>query len=458
MDGAQGEQQRLLATIRVSANTLLAVINDVLDFSKIESGKLDLSPQSVSPHEVIEEALDIIAPAAAQKGLDIGYLVEPGVPSKVVLDPARLRQVLMNLLSNAVKFTDTGTVEVTLSSETEPDGMARLSFAVKDSGIGIPSDQLSKLFQPFQQLDSSARRRHSGTGLGLVISRHLIRMMHGDLFVGSTPGKGSIFTASLLCKVECSDPVPMELPAGAKFALEIQRPWTRTVVEKLLEGAGAEMTSPERASIVIADRAPEGNDRIEGRLWIELTAQLRSRQPDAGHVILSLPLKPSVLWEACGAEPHGPVTQPADEPKAGPLRILVADDNAVNVKVVTSLLSRLGHPAEVATNGLEVLAAMERHPFDLVFLDIQMPEMDGLEAARRIREHGHMRDRPWLVALTANAMSSDREECLAAGMNDHVPKPIGLKQLAAALERAEAGLHEANPPPAQKAQGAGAGG
>lgn len=461
LDGAHGEQKRVLDTIRVSANTLLAVINDVLDFSKIESGKLDLSFEPVSPQAVIEEAMDVIAQTAARKGLDIGYMAEAGVPARVVTDPARLRQVLINLLSNAVKFTDAGQVALTLRSEAEGDGRVRLSFAVKDSGIGIPGEQLERLFQPFQQLDSSARRRHGGTGLGLVISRHLIRMMHGDLFVGSTPGKGSTFTASLLCDVDSAAAPQVELPSGARFALHVERPWTKTITENLLAAAGAAVGPPERATIVIADRAPLAGEVRPGRLWVELSPQIRVREAAAGHVVLGLPLKPAEFWEACRADRPLVAEARKEARKISSLRILVADDNAVNVKVVTSLLSRLGHLSEVATNGVEVLAAMARQPFDLVFLDIQMPEMDGLEAARRIRGQLHLRDRPWLVALTANAMSSDRDECLAAGMNDHVAKPIGLKQLAAALQRAEAGLQDANKVPRMellRARAAGAGG
>lgn len=453
MDGAQGEQKRVLDTIRVSANTLLAVINDVLDFSKIESGKLDLSFEPVSPHTVVEDALDIVAPAAAQKGLDIGYLAEDGVPTRIVTDPARLRQVLINLLSNAVKFTDAGQVSLTMRSEPDPEGQTRLSFAVTDSGIGIPGEQLERLFQPFQQLDSSARRRHGGTGLGLVISRHLVRMMQGDLFVGSTPGKGSTFTASLLCEVVQEMDQRAGPPPEARIAVEIGRDWTRTITYSLLARAGAKLVTAETATVVIADRTPQDNDLREGRLWIELSPNIRVREALKGHKVVRLPLKPAELWSACRAEEPAEAEEKAAAPKPSDLRILVADDNPVNVKVLISLLSRLGHPAEIATNGVEVLAAMDRKAFDMVFLDIQMPEMDGLEAARRIRGQDHLRERPWLVALTANAMSSDREECLAAGMNDHVPKPIGLKQLAAALERAEAGLQEANP----KTRGASAG-
>lgn len=456
LDGAQGEQKRVLDTIRVSANTLLAVINDVLDFSKIESGKLDMAFEAVSPQSVVEDALDVVSPAALQKGLDIGYLSEPNVPSRVVTDPARLRQVLMNLLTNAVKFTDAGQVSLTLRAEPEVDGRVCLSFAVKDSGIGIPGEKLSRLFQPFQQLDSSARRRHGGTGLGLVISRHLIRLMNGDLFVGSTPGKGSTFTASISCEIAEAAPVSIGLPAAA-FALEIDRPWSRAIAESLLAQANARIVPAVEASILLADRPPSVADLRPGRRWIELSPQIRARTMHAGHTVVALPLKPAALAAACRAEQAAQPDAKAAVKPPSTLRILVADDNAVNVKVVTSLLSRLGHPAEIATNGVEVLAAMDKQPFDLVFLDIQMPEMDGLEAARRIREQQHLRSRPWLVALTANAMSSDREECLAAGMNDHVPKPIGLKQLAAALERAEHGLQTANTAPA-RSLGASAGG
>jgi CheY-like chemotaxis protein len=329
-----------------------------------------------------------------------------------------------------------------MRAEPEGTGSARLYIAVRDTGIGIPAKQLPRLFQPFQQLDSSARRRHGGTGLGLVISRHLIRILEGELTVASTVGVGSVFTASLLCPVEPLETAKERLPDGAVFAVEVERPWTKTIVETLLADAGARLAGRDAATIVIADRAPAAEERRNGLLWVELSPVVRFRKAEFGHTVVTLPLKPTLLWEACRAEVQAVVAVREEERKVSALRILVADDNAVNVKVVTSLLSRLGHLAEVAMNGKEVLQAMDRQPFDLVFLDIQMPEMDGLEAARRIREQAHLRERPWLVALTANAMHSDREECLAAGMNDHVAKPIGLKQLAAALERAETGLQE----------------
>jgi len=458
LDGAEGDQKRLLDTIRVSANTLLGVINDVLDFSKIESGKLDMYLEPVSPQSIIEDALDIVAPAAAHKGLDLGYLIEKDVPARIVTDPGRLRQVLLNLLSNAVKFTETGHVALVLRSEPEGEGKVRLSFAVRDTGIGIPGDQLARLFQPFHQLDNSVRRRHGGTGLGLVISRHLIRMMHGDLFVGSTPGKGSVFTASLLCDAEPVEAPTPEMPSSARFALEVERSWTGAIVAQLLAEADAVTVPLSEATILIADRPPQPAELRADRLWIELSIDVRVKETGPGHVVVLLPLKPAAFWAACMARDQTTRITRQEIPTPAPLKILVADDNAVNVKVVTSLLSRLGHPSEVATNGKEVLEAMEQQPFDLVFLDIQMPVMDGLEAARKIREQDHLRERPWLVALTANAMSADREECLAAGMNDHVPKPIGLKQLAAALARAEAGLQPGEMGEEKKSRATNAGG
>ncbi len=458
MDGAQTEQRRALETIRLSANTLLGVINDVLDFSKIESGKLDLSIEEASPRLIVEEALDITAPPALAKGLDMAYCAEPDVPESVLIDPVRLRQVLINLLSNAVKFTDRGEVALLLRAEPEAGdpGQVRLSFTVRDTGIGIPEEQLNRLFQPFQQLDSSSKRRYSGTGLGLVISRHLIRLMQGDLAVGSSPGVGTTFTASLPCRVVTPAGAATGAPAGQTFGLLIERPWTKSVVESLLACAKVELAPVTEATVVIADRAPDPSELARGCRWVELSANLVASSTAPGHFVLPLPVKPRQLWEVCRAS--RPVEQAAEKPSShsSELRILVADDNAVNVKVVTSLLARLGHAAQVATNGREVLAAMDQQPFDLIFLDIQMPEMDGLEAARRIREREAGREKPWLVALTANAMQSDRDECLAAGMNDHVAKPIGLKQLAAAIDRAESALQEA--PPQPKARGAATGG
>jgi signal transduction histidine kinase/CheY-like chemotaxis protein len=458
MDGAQTEQRRALETIRLSANTLLGVINDVLDFSKIESGKLDLSIEEASPRMIVEEALDITAPPALAKGLDMAYYAEPGVPESVLIDPVRVRQVLINLLSNAVKFTDRGEVELLLRAEPEPGepGQVRLSFTVRDTGIGIPEEQLNRLFQPFQQLDSSSKRRYGGTGLGLVISRHLIRLMHGELAVGSSPGVGTTFTAVVPCQVVAPGAEPPCAPDGQTVGVSIGRALTRTVVESLLVRAKAVTVPVQEAAVVIADRAPDMAELKRGCLWVELSANLVASSTAPGHVVVPLPVKPRQLWEVCRT--MRPVESPVEATASQPseLRILVADDNAVNVKVVTSLLARLGHVAQVVSNGREVLAAMEQQPFDLIFLDIQMPEMDGLEAARRIREREAGHEKPWLVALTANAMQADRDECLAAGMNDHVAKPIGLKQLAAAIDRAETALQEPSPQP--RIRGAAAGG
>jgi len=440
LDEARGEQRRVLDTIRVSANTLLAVINDVLDLSKIESGKLDISPEPAAPHEVIEEALDLMAPAAAQKGLELGYLIEPGVPERVSLDGSRLRQVLMNLLSNAVKFTDRGTVSLVLSATPEDGGHARLDFAVRDTGIGIDGEQISKLFQPFQQLDSSVRRKHGGTGLGLTISRHLVRLMGGDLYVGSTPGKGTTFTASLRCKV-LDPPAKMGVLAKpAAVSLLIGLPFTRQIVESLLEQAGIPVVPLGEAAMIVADRPPSID--IASEHWIELTPGFGNRTAvRPGHRFVPLPLKREAFWKACLQERTE--TAPARRPEADKdLRILVADDNLVNLRVATSLLKRLGYQSDTAVNGLEVLASLSRQDYDIVFLDVQMPEMDGLEAAKRIRANSSWSEKPWLVALTANAMSSDREQCLQAGMNDHVAKPIGLKQVEEAIARARVVLGE----------------
>jgi signal transduction histidine kinase/ActR/RegA family two-component response regulator len=444
IDQAQGEQRRGLDTIRVSANMLLAIINDVLDLSKIESGKLDLYPEVASPASLVEDALDMAAPAALAKNLDIGYLVAPEVPDRVMIDSSRLRQVLMNLLSNAVKFTESGTVTLALSSEPAGERHVRLFFAVKDSGIGIEGDQLERLFKPFQQLDNTNRRKHGGTGLGLTISRHLVRSMQGDLFVGSTPGKGSTFTASVVCEAVPSESILPEVPKNAVFQVEVSRPWTRNVVETLLARSHATLKNGGVATIVIADSPPPKD--LRNQLWIELASQPGVKPLSRMHRIVPLPLKPRALWQAMSESADGEGIRPAaPEVSRSGLRILVADDNPVNLKVVTSLLKRLGFETATAVNGLEVLNAMAREEYDLIFLDIQMPEMDGLEAARRIRANEAWKERPWIVALTANAMSSDRDECLKAGMNDHVPKPVGLKQIADAIERARAVT--GNPPP-----------
>ncbi|MES1240706.1 MAG: ATP-binding protein [Acidobacteriota bacterium] len=344
------EQRDYVETIRTSGDSLLALVNDLLDVSKIEAGMLETESIPFALRRCVEEAVALLAESASRKGLEIGCRVDAGVPVLVRTDATRLRQILVNLLSNAVKFTARGEVFVAVTSRpVEGDGRVELEFAVRDTGIGIPADRQDRLFRPFSQVDSSTTRLYGGTGLGLALSRRLAGMLGGRIWVESEPGRGSVFRFTVRCTAE--------------------------------EGP------------------------------------------------LAAPVKPP------RPEPR-PAAADADS-TALPLRILVAEDNAINQKVILLLLSGLGYTADLAANGLEVLSALRRQSYDLIFMDVQMPEMDGLEATRRIRQEWQDKG-PRIVAMTASALREDREACLAAGMDDHLSKPMALEDLRAALGAASA--------------------
>ena len=351
------EQREYVETIRTSGDSLLVLVNDLLDVSKIEAGMLETESIPFALRRCVEEAVNLLAASASRKGLEIGCLVDAGVPVLVRTDATRLRQILVNLLSNAVKFTARGEVFVTVTSRpVEGDGRVELEIAVRDTGIGIPADRQDRLFRPFSQVDSSTTRLYGGTGLGLALSRRLAEMLGGRMWVESEPGRGSVFRFTVRCMAE-----------EGPLAAPVKPPWLET-----------------RPAAADADST----------------------------------------------------AHPPPVPSA-PLRILVAEDNTINQKVILLLLSGLGYTADVAANGLEVLAALRRQPYDLILMDVQMPEMDGLEATRRIRQEWPDKG-PRIVAITAGARQEDREACLTAGMDDHLSKPLPLEDLRAALGAASA--------------------
>ncbi|HEY4593314.1 MAG TPA: ATP-binding protein [Thermoanaerobaculia bacterium] len=354
-------QREYVTTARSSGAALLAVINDILDISKIEAGRLEIEPSPFVLRECLEEAVGILTPKAQSKGLALSCRVADGVPAAIVSDAARLRQILVNLLDNAIKFTPRGEVSLEVERGPERDGLVELRFAVRDTGIGIPADRLERLFQPFGQADSSMSRLYGGTGLGLVISQRLAKLLGGRMWVESEPGRGSSFLFTLRGR-----------PA---------------------------LTLPSRLTPEMADLA---DPRLAERF---------------------------------------------------PLRILLAEDNSINQRVGLLLLERIGYVADVAGNGMEVLEALRRQPYDLILMDVQMPGMDGLEATRRIRAEFPAERQPRVVALTANVLREQREACLAAGMDDFVQKPVVFMDLRAALSRsgslepAAAAEPAAAPPP-----------
>jgi signal transduction histidine kinase/CheY-like chemotaxis protein len=467
------EQREFAEVVRSSGDALLHVIDDILDYSKIEAGRLELEREPFDLREVVEKALDIVAPRVADKDVELGCLVEDEVPAGVVGDPARLRQVLLNLLSNAVKFTEAGEVVVHLRAEPAGTGSARVHLVVRDTGIGIPQDRMDRLFESFSQVDASTTRRYGGTGLGLAISKRLVELMGGTLSVESEEGKGSAFhvelvadTADVPARVGAHDGLPVlegkrvlvvdDNATNCEVVSRHARSWEMEPVAVGLPSDALELIERgEPFDVAVLDLVMPEMDGVE------LAAEIRQRRPALPLVLvtslgrlpmvrsstdfaaqLAKPLKASQLHDAlmnalAGQEREaGGAAQGVGQAETSPLRILLAEDNDVNQKVALMMLGKLGYRADVATNGVEALAALEARPYDVVLMDVQMPELDGLDATRRICERWAVGERPRIVAMTANAMQDDREACFAAGMDDYVAKPIRAEALAAALRKA----------------------
>ncbi|HEX8855045.1 MAG TPA: response regulator, partial [Thermoleophilaceae bacterium] len=470
------EQRDLADVVARSGESLLGVINEILDFSKIEAGRLELEQRPLVLRDCIETALEMVAVTATGKGLEVACLVDPGAPAAIIGDSARLRQILVNLLTNAVKFTEQGEVVLAVESEPEADkagDVHTLHFSVRDTGIGIPADRIDRLFQSFSQVDASTTRRYGGTGLGLAIGKRLCEAMGGEMWAESEPGKGSVFHFTVVAEATpgpTSQPVTAAL-RGKRLLVVDDNAVNREVVTRQARSWGMvprETGSPAQAlgwirrgdplDVVILDMQMPDMDgvmlareirrlRDADALPLVLLTSLGRRSDDREQGVwfaacLTKPIKASQLYSAVitavGAGQED-AQQPAEcEPdrreRAGPqLRVLVAEDNAVNQQLALKLLGRLGYVAEVAANGVEALEALRRQPFDVVLMDVEMPEMDGLEASRRIHQEWPGDERPRIIAMTANAMEGDRETCLAAGMDDYISKPIHLDGLAAAL-------------------------
>ena len=475
------EQRDYAETIRNSGDALLAIINDILDFSKIEAGKMDVEHQPFDLRECVESALDLTAGRAIEKGLDIAYIMDDDVPAGIKSDVTRLRQILINLLSNAIKFTEKGEVVLTVKKGKAEN---ELLFSVRDTGIGISESHMARLFQSFSQADSSTTRRFGGTGLGLAISKRLAEMMDGEMYAESKGvGAGAKFTFTL--KAESAN-VPERKTArdikGIQSILHDKRvlivddnATNRRILKLQTEKWG--MTSREteypleaiqwvqdgeRFDLVITDmHMPEFDGLMfmrevrklldEKTLPIILLTSLGRRELGAEELnfsaYLTKPLKPSALYDALAGVFARNLISPKTEPKLKaamnkemakqhPLRILLAEDNAVNQKLALRILEQMGYRADVASNGIEAVESIERQIYDVILMDVQMPEMDGLDATRSIR-HLKQVTQPHIIAMTANAMEGDREMCIAAGMNDYVSKPIRVNELVEALLKVE---------------------
>ncbi|HEU5314954.1 MAG TPA: response regulator [Chloroflexota bacterium] len=481
-----GEQREYAEVIRTSGDTLLAIINDILDFSKIEAGKIEIERVPFDVHGCVEGALDLVAPQAGAKGIDLACEIDAGVPATVLGDPTRTRQILLNLLNNAVKFTERGEVVLTLEASDRGGGHHALMFAVRDTGIGIPADRLHSLFQSFSQVDASTTRKYGGTGLGLAISKRLSELMGGTMTVESQPGVGSTFRVSFAAQEAATAPLParrqreQDTLRGRRLLIVDDNDTNRRIVAKQAASWGMEsldtgsptqalrwlgegehfdaalldMQMPEMDGLALAGsirRWPEGQ-ALPLVLLSSVGAERSGAHTSHGPFVATLtkPVKPSqlldVLAGVCtgGDTPQsrqapartGPPTPPrldATMAQRHPLRILLAEDNPVNQLLALRLLGRMGYRADVAANGREAVDALERRPYDVVLMDVQMPEMDGLEAARQIRHRWVDGVRPRIIAMTANALQGDRERCLAAGMSDYISKPVRLEDVARAL-------------------------
>ena len=470
------EQDEYTDTIKSCGDSLLKVINDILDFTKIETGNLELEETDFDLRECVETVLDIFGEKASKTGLDLVYQIAFDVPARIVGDPLRLGQVLINLVGNAFKFTTQGEIFIDVRSlNTNEEGLV-LQFAIRDTGIGIPADKIDKLFKAFSQVDSSTTRKYGGTGLGLAISEKLIHLMGGGINVVSKVRVGTTFSFTIKAKAGTkSERTYVNLNTGnlknKKILVVDDNATNRSILETQLEQwdfipalaesadqALEKLKAGERFDLIITDMNMPVMDGVE------LAKNIRSLQPKVPLILLSSvgseqlkkaqglfnrvltkPTKHHTLYKHIIDQLKGNEVVTPQPPTAAanqfskdmaeryPLDILIAEDNFVNQKVIIHILQKMGYKPDVTANGHEVLDAVAKKNYDMILMDIQMPEMDGLEATRFIREH--LTDQPVIVAMTANAMAEDREACLSAGMDDYLSKPMKLAEIIAVLEK-----------------------
>src|SRR5215470_14966459 len=465
-----GQQREMAETIRTSGEHLLTVINDILDFSKIESGKLELEEAPLELAGCVEEAIQLAAPAMRDKGVELTYLVESGVPAALVGDVGRLRQVLVNLIGNAIKFTPAGEVAVTVSSRPLEGSHHEVRFTVRDTGIGISAEQFDRLFKSFSQANTSTTRQYGGTGLGLVICQRLCELMGGRIWAESEAGQGSTFHFTIVAEavaVAATTRVDTGALEGKRVLIVDDNRTNRRILRIQAErwGMRARDTGspnealewiqrgdpcdvallvyqmPDMDGFTLAQelRGARGPESLALVLLSSIGGVLPPTQAAAFTAVLSKPVKLSVLHdrlvEILGVDDQPRPAEASASAEASPvtLRILLAEDNAVNQTVALRLLERLEHRADVVANGHQVLERLERAPYDVILMDVQMPGMDGLEASRAVCARWPSGQRPRIIAMTAEAMEGDRERCLAAGMDDYLAKPIRLEELRRAL-------------------------
>jgi two-component system, sensor histidine kinase and response regulator len=476
------EQREFLSIVKLSADSLLVVLNDILDYSKMEAGKVELDPVQFSMAELAGDAMKAMALATHQRGLELAVHLHPDVPTEVIGDPLRLRQVLLNLVGNAIKFTEAGEVEVRVWVAERSGSDVTLKVTVRDTGIGIAPEKAGRLFHPFEQADTSTTRQYGGTGLGLAISRRLVNLMGGEVGLDSTPGEGSTFHFTVKLAVanvqpELGSPASMEELRGLhvlvvddnstnrRILMEMVRHWNMTAEGV---GSGAEgLNKLEEAFqqgrpfrlILLDERMPgmdglevleriRANPRLRGATIMLLTSDdqtasaSRCRRMGAEAYLIK-PIKPvdllTTIRKLLGRNEDVDTSKavvPVGSGAQRVLSVLIAEDNAVNQRLAVAMLERLGHRVTLAVNGNDAVAKWRESKFDLVLMDVQMPEADGFEATRLIRGYElESRTRTPIIAMTAHAMAGDRDRCLEAGMDDYVSKPVRREALDAAIAR-----------------------
>ena len=472
------EQGEFVDTIRSSADSLLTIINDILDFSKIESGQMEMEEHPLDLEQCVNEALDLLAPKAFQKKLELAYFINPDVPIFIKSDVTRIRQILVNLVSNAIKFTQKGDIFISVDAQHLAHQRYEIQVSVKDTGIGIPLERLDRLFKPFSQVDASTTRRYGGTGLGLAISQRLSEILGGRMWVESELGVGSTFHFTFHAS-KTERQLPQHLYSNQRglngknvlivddnqtnqriLGLYAER-WGMTPniassgpaalqeleQEKRFDAAWIDLQMPDMDGFTLAQKmkALLGENRFPLFLLTSIVdTGIRRRSRELGFAAcINKPIKMSELYdnliEHFGADKvkeHSPEEASLFNSAMGkehPLSILLAEDNVVNQKVAMRMLSRLGYRADVAANGLEAITAVQRQNYDLILMDMHMPEMDGLEATRQIRQMLPAERQPHIVAMTAAVLEDDRRQCAEAGMDSYMSKPVRVEELISML-------------------------
>ncbi|MGZ0163751.1 MAG: response regulator [Planctomycetales bacterium] len=490
------EQRRYIETVRSSGEALLSIINDILDFSKIEAQKLDLEEIDFPIREDLGDCMEILSFRAHAKKVELACHIDPGVPAYLIGDPGRLRQIIINLVGNAIKFTDEGEVVVRVSPKSVDNDRCELEFAISDTGIGIPKDKQDRMFSAFEQADASTTREYGGTGLGLAISKQLVELMGGEIVIESEVGVGTTFRFTAQLGVQRNAPPAreesLELFQGLPVLIVDDNETNRLILKEIVIGWGMQPTVVDSVdgAIQAMERAQNSGKPVKlvltdmympKRDGMQLIEWMRSRQEFAGIKVLILssgptpehraqakelnvasyltkPVRQSSLYDAIASsmadlipkEEFAPtdssrppesgqaVTAPNAKDSEAPagLKVLLTEDNPVNQLTATTMLKKLGHEVDVANNGLEALEKLAKNEYDLVFMDVQMPEMDGMAATARIRDDEKTSGKHVpIIAMTAHAMQGDREKCLDGGMDEYVSKPIRRKDLKAVIER-----------------------